>query len=185
MFSLPQILTTALQVLWLLLPAYTPNNFAVLLGGGKPLDLGRNFIDGKRILGDGKTVRGFVSGVAGGILTANVQFCLECYTGLKIYSSLPYSEFFVLTFLLSFGAMAGDSLGSFVKRRFGIERGGKFPVFDQLTFLFVSLLISSLYPAFWKLFDIAKIVIGILITPLLHVLTNCIAYKLNLKDVPW
>ncbi len=41
------------KTIWLLLPAYTPNNFAVLFGGGTPIDLGKKFIDGKRILGDG------------------------------------------------------------------------------------------------------------------------------------
>ena len=66
-----------LTTIWLLIPAYTPNNFAVLVGGGRPIDFGKNFIDGKRILGNGKTVRGFIGGLAGGILCANLQYALE------------------------------------------------------------------------------------------------------------
>ena len=30
---------------------------ARLFGGGKPIDMGKNFSDNKRILGDGKTIR--------------------------------------------------------------------------------------------------------------------------------
>ncbi|MCQ4153705.1 MAG: CDP-archaeol synthase, partial [Archaeoglobi archaeon] len=36
-----------LKVIWVLLPAYTPNNFAVILGGFKPMDFGRKFLDGR------------------------------------------------------------------------------------------------------------------------------------------
>ena len=48
-----------LQALWLILPAYVANASAVLVGGGTPVDSGKNWKDGKRILGDGKTWRGF------------------------------------------------------------------------------------------------------------------------------
>jgi len=51
------MLELILKTIWLLLPAYTPNNFAVIFGGGTPLDFGKKFIDGRRILGGGKTVK--------------------------------------------------------------------------------------------------------------------------------
>ena len=47
---------------WLMLPAYVPNNFAAIFGGGTPLDMGRVFQDGERALGDGKTFRGTFAG---------------------------------------------------------------------------------------------------------------------------
>ena len=174
-----------LTTIWLLIPAYTPNNFAVLVGGGRPIDFGKNFIDGKRILGNGKTVRGFIGGLAGGILCANLQYALEKLFNFKIYSILSYSEFFMLTFSLSLGAIAGDSIGSFIKRRLGVERGEKLPVIDQLTFLFVAIILASTQASFWKIFDYKIIIVGILITPVLHLLTNYIAFKLKLKEVPW
>jgi len=173
------------RTVWLLIPAYTPNNFAVLVGGGTPIDLGRNFVDGKRILGDGKTYRGFVGGIAGGVFAANLQYGIEKALGLRVYASLPYGEFFGLTLLLAFGAMLGDSLGSFIKRRFGYERGASFPIIDQLAFLFVALLVASFSSGFWKLFTYDVIVAAVVLTPLLHVSVNYIAYKLNLKEVPW
>ncbi len=111
--ALKLIITT----IWLLLPAYTPNNFAVLFGGGKPLDFGKTFFDGKRILGDGKTIRGFISGIAGGVAIANVQYVIEKALNFKIFSTLLYIDFLAFSFLLSFGAMSGDAFGSFLKRR--------------------------------------------------------------------
>ncbi len=179
------MLSLILKTIWLLIPAYTPNNFAVLFGGGKPMDFGKNFIDGRRILGDGKTIRGFFAGIAGGVFCANIQYLIEKLTKIPLYSSLSYNEFIVLVFLLALGAMTGDAIGSFIKRRIGIERGGVFPVVDQLMFLFIALLIASRYSPFWKVFDLQTVIIGILITPVLHILTNYIAYKLNLKEVPW
>ena len=50
-----------------MLPAYLPNPIAALVGGGTPIDLGRNFTDGKRVFGDGKTYRGLIIGIFAGI----------------------------------------------------------------------------------------------------------------------
>ncbi|WP_456327703.1 CDP-2,3-bis-(O-geranylgeranyl)-sn-glycerol synthase [Archaeoglobus sp.] len=179
------MLELIVKTVWLLLPAYTPNNFAVLFGGGKPLDFGKYFIDGKRILGDGKTIRGFVAGVFGGILTAHIQLAIEKLFNFSLYSSLDYSSFIQLIFLLSFGAMFGDSIGSFIKRRFGVERGKSFPILDQLTFLITAYLLASRCLAFYKLFTWDVILAGIVITPILHLAINVLAYKLKLKDVWW
>ncbi len=179
------MLDLLLKTIWLLLPAYTPNNFAVLVGGGKPIDFGKKFVDGRRILGDGKTWRGFVGGVVGGILTANIQYGVEKSLNIEIFSSLPFTEFLILSLLLSAGAMIGDCVGSFIKRRAGYERGARFLIGDQLTFLIVALLLSSLYPPFWKLYSPEIILVGVIITPLLHLGINYIAFKLKLKEVPW
>ncbi len=179
------VIFEVLKVIWLLLPAYTPNNFAVILGGIKPMDFGKNFIDGKRIFGDGKTFSGFLGGILGGILVANVQRLIENAIEFRYFSALGYRDFIILVTALSCGAMFGDLLGSFIKRRLNFERGRSFPVVDQLTFLLFSLAFASLTNAFWFLFTSLDILIGILITPVLHVLVNFLAFKLNLKEVPW
>ncbi len=174
-----------LKTIWLLLPAYTPNNFAVIFGGGKPIDFGKKFIDKKRIFGDGKTWRGFFGGVFGGLFVSHIQLLIEKFANLNLYSSLPYKSFLLLIFLLSFGAMIGDVFGSFIKRRFGIERGRSFPVLDQLMFLIIAYIMASRYHAFYKIFTWDVIITGILITPLLHLVVNILAYKLGLKSVWW
>jgi len=51
-----------IQALWLVLPAYIANASALLVGGGTPIDFGKKWKDGNRILGDGKTWRGLISG---------------------------------------------------------------------------------------------------------------------------
>ena len=171
--------------IWLLLPSYTPNNFAVVFGGGTPIDMGRKFRDGRRIFGDGKTVRGFFSGVLGGLLTGVIQYGVENVFGFSVFSTLPFFSFLLLCLLLSFGALTGDLFGSFVKRRAGFERGRSFPVLDQLGFLLFAFLFASIHPAFGTLYTPDVILTGIIITPVLHVVTNIIAYKLGLKEVPW
>jgi CDP-2,3-bis-(O-geranylgeranyl)-sn-glycerol synthase len=171
--------------IWLLLPSYTPNNFAVIFGGGTPIDMGKKFRDGRRILGDGKTFRGFLFGVLGGVFTGIIQYGVENIFGFSIFSTLPLPSFLILSSLLSFGALTGDIFGSFVKRRVGFERGRSFPVLDQLGFLVFAFLFASIHPAFGTLYTPDVILTGIIITPILHVVTNIIAYKLGLKEVPW
>ncbi|MDK2876859.1 MAG: CDP-2,3-bis-(O-geranylgeranyl)-sn-glycerol synthase [Archaeoglobaceae archaeon] len=180
-----EILMTLTKVIWLLLPAYTPNNFAVILGGLKPMDFGKNFFDGRRILGDGKTFSGFFGGILGGILTANVQRIMEITFGVRIFSSLPFNEFFYLALALAFGSMFGDSMGSFLKRRLGFERGSRLPLVDQITFLIFALAFASLTKAFWELFGTVEVILALIITPILHLGVNFIAYKMKLKNVPW
>ncbi|AGK60253.1 hypothetical protein Asulf_00219 [Archaeoglobus sulfaticallidus PM70-1] len=180
------IIALIIKTIWLLIPAYTPNNFAVVFGGGMPIDFRKKFIDGKRILGDGKTIRGFVFGVMGGILCGMIQYKIEPIFNLNLFSSLSIFDAFCLIFALSFGSLSGDVFGSFIKRRAGIERGGVFPVFDQLTFLAVSLLFAYLIsPHFSSLFTREVIVTGLIVTPVLHLIANIIAFKLGLKNVPW
>ncbi len=179
------MLRLILTTVWLLLPAYTPNNFAVIFGGGTPIDLGRKFIDGKRILGDGKTIRGFIFGVLGGLFVAHIQLVIERFANLSFFSSLEYHTFLVLSFSLSFGALFGDSFGSFIKRRFGVERGASFPLLDQLSFIVFALLFASRINDFWKLYSNEVIITGFILTPLLHLATNFIAYRLGIKKVPW
>lgn len=173
------------ETLWLLLPAYSPNNLAVITGGGKPIDFGKRFIDGRRILGDGKTIRGFAGGLAGGVLMGTIQYMIEVSFGFSVFSILSFISALKLFFLLSFGSLVGDMVGSFIKRRIGIERGERAPLLDQLDFLVFALILASLHESFWKLFSPEIIVVGIVITPLLHRITNYIAYLLKLKDVPW
>ena len=187
LFSITSLILKVLETLWLMLPSYTPNNFAVVFGGGTPIDLGKRFIDGKRILGDGKTFRGFAGGLFGGLAVANVEYFLEGLFGVHVFSSLPYPGFLRLAFSLALGSLAGDCLGSFIKRRFGVERGAKFPLLDQYDFLVLSFLFAWLFSRreFERLYTPEVIVLAVVLTPVLHRLANVIAYRLGLKDVPW
>jgi CDP-2,3-bis-(O-geranylgeranyl)-sn-glycerol synthase len=60
-------------VLWIMMPAYLSNTFAVISGGRFPIDQGKIHSDGNRILGDGKTWSGLIGGTTGGILIGYLQ----------------------------------------------------------------------------------------------------------------
>ena len=160
-----------LELIILIIPAYVANASPVLLGGGPPIDFGSYFIDGKRILGDGKTWRGFFGGVAAGTLAG------------VLLSTLSPLLTFEISFLLSVGALVGDSCGSFIKRRMGTERGKQSLLLDQLTFLFFALAFA--FPFISIPIGIYGFVFLMLITYVLHLLSNVFAHRMGWKKVPW
>ncbi|MCU4973028.1 CDP-2,3-bis-(O-geranylgeranyl)-sn-glycerol synthase [Halobacteria archaeon AArc-m2/3/4] len=179
------VLETVVLAFWVMLPAYVPNNAAVLAGGGRPIDGGRTW-NGKRVLGDGKTWRGTAVGTAVGAALALGLNAVAGDVGSALSVDLPTFPLAVVV-ALPFGAMLGDITASFLKRRTGRERGAAFPGVDQLDFVVVSLLLAFLVAPDWFLetFTLGVIAVIVIITPVLHVGTNMIAYQLGLKDEPW
>ncbi|MFP4189275.1 MAG: CDP-2,3-bis-(O-geranylgeranyl)-sn-glycerol synthase [Halobacteriales archaeon] len=176
-------LETVVVAFWLMLPAYIPNNAAVLFGGGPPVDMGREWGD-RRVLGDGKTWRGSASGVVAGFVLA--LLLNEAVARGYVPEFLPTFEV-VAAFGLAFGAILGDMGASFLKRRTGRERGAPFPGVDQLDFVVGAFAVTLPLAPDWFLanFTAGVLVVVLVITPVLHVSTNFIAYKLGLKDEPW
>ena len=170
---------------WAMLPAYIPNNAAVLAGGGAPIDGGRT-IDGRRLLGDGKTWRGTAVGTLAGFLLAQglnvVAPAVSVQTGVSV-PTFPVAA----AFGLAFGAMLGDISASFLKRRTGRQRGAAFPVVDQLDFVVGALACAALLDFGWFVGTFTLPVVGVVIvlTPILHVVTNGAAYVLGLKEEPY
>jgi CDP-2,3-bis-(O-geranylgeranyl)-sn-glycerol synthase len=166
-----------------MLPAYIPNSAAAALGGGRAIDGGLTWRDGKRLLGDGKTIRGFCGGVAVGCLAGWLQIIAQ---GSPVLASLPQMSPLPV-FLLATGALVGDMVKSFFKRRAGIERGGNWPFVDQYDFVagaFLFLFIGD--PAFaFSVLTLPVVITILIITPILHRVVNIIGYKLGVKDVPW
>ncbi|MEW6070308.1 MAG: CDP-2,3-bis-(O-geranylgeranyl)-sn-glycerol synthase [Candidatus Thermoplasmatota archaeon] len=182
-----------LQSFWLMLPCYVSNSSAVLVGGGKPVDFGRNFFDNKRIFGDGKTWLGLIGGIVIGMGVGSAQIISLSIAKIYNYHSdfIPEfgsnSNFIVVLFCLCFGAMFGDLLKSFVKRRLGIERGKKLIILDQLDFVLGAWLFLTIFARNWffSYFHLPHIIFILLVTPLLHRVVNIIGYKLGKKKVPW
>jgi len=169
--------TIALEVfnaLYYIFPAYCANGAPVLFGGGRSIDGGRKFRDGNPVFGSHKTVRGFVSGLVIGTFVGWVQ---ETY-GLSV--GLPQGST-VLGFTLSLGALLGDLLGSFIKRRMNLEPGEHLPLSDQLDFVLVALLFSlPVQPP-----NPTYAVIIVVLTAPIHYMVNVMAYLLKLKKTPW
>ena len=171
--------------LWAMLPAYVPNNVAVLTGGGRPIDGGRTW-GGRRVLGDGKTWRGTAAGTLAGVALALALNAVADAAGTALGVTPP--TFPVIAALgLSLGAMCGDIGASFLKRRTGRERGAPFPGLDQLDFVIGALALATLLDFGWvtDTVTLPVLVVVLVATPLLHVLTNAIAYALGVKDKPW
>jgi CDP-2,3-bis-(O-geranylgeranyl)-sn-glycerol synthase len=178
------VVETVVVAIWVMLPAYLPNNVAVVAGGGRPIDNGRTLDDGKRILGDGKTWRGTAVGTAAGVVAALALNQLHPFvSGAVAADPFPIAA----AVSLSFGAMLGDILASFLKRRTGRQRGASFPGLDQLDFVVVSLVLTAITATGWFLetFTLPVIAAVFVLTPLLHVSTNVLAYVFGLKDEPW
>ena len=153
-----------LETIYIYLPAYIANATPVLLGGGPPLDGGRTWVDDQPLFGDHKTIRGTFSGIIVGIALGILQ--MQPLRGV----------------LLSVGAIGGDIVISFIKRRIKLKPGAMFPIADQMGFIvFAVLLVSLVQPSpTWER------AVAILVATLpIHYLTNVIAWALKLKRNPW
>ncbi|WP_286856664.1 CDP-2,3-bis-(O-geranylgeranyl)-sn-glycerol synthase [Methanosaeta sp. UBA356] len=170
---------------WLMLPAYVPNNFAAIFGGGTPLDMGRVFQDGERTLGDGKTFRGTIAGTVCGVLMGLVQNQIAPFLGLPVFGT-GFEQLLILL-ALSLGAMLGDIVAAFFKRRLRMKRGAPLVLIDQIDFVIgawlLTMLIAPLW--FWHNFTPLIMIIVLIITPILHRITNIIGYKIGAKREPW
>lgn len=145
------ILSLSLMVLWLYLPGFLANTFAMMWGkwlpktgyGPWPIDGGRRMKDGNRILGDGKTWNGLIGGslTSGLLCVVIVSLMGDVPTSTDIESSVfahPLTGYegtwfdigsvgmsaFILGSFLGFSCLIGDSTGSFIKRRRGLKREG-------------------------------------------------------------
>ncbi len=160
-------------------PAYISNAGMVLVGGGNPIDGGRNWRDGRRIFGDHKTWSGLIKGplyigipisIAVAILFLIFWPSIADYQrgsakeGLYvIYEDVSYYQYYFIggafpagfislilrIILCAYGAAIGDLIGSFLKRRFNLESGAPAPIIDQLDFALFAILFTSIPALFW------------------------------------
>jgi len=149
-------------------PSYVANAAPLVLGGRRPLDGGRNFLDGRPIFGSHKTLRGLLAGIIAGSLVG-------------LGESLVDPRLALAGFAISLGAVSGDLLGAFVKRRLSVKPGGPLPILDQLDFVLGGLLLS--FP--FLPMSLVSVLIVVLVTPPIHLGTNLGAYPLGIKKTYW
>tara|TARA_Y100001970_G_scaffold69313_1_gene88410 strand:- start:19171 stop:19848 length:678 start_codon:yes stop_codon:yes gene_type:complete len=212
------LLLNIITVLMLYGPAYLANTGAMLFGKWLPdkfgfpnhkIDSGRNYSDGNRLLGDGKSWEGMFGGALfSGLL---MVFANILWDGRYTPDSRPFidpllgassndwywiygenSAAFILGFSLGLACMIGDTAGSFVKRRQGHKREGdessKAPLLDTMPFaLFIFLAALLLFNDEIIMHnDLHSAIIALLIlTPIIHRTFNILGYKLGLKSVPY
>jgi len=177
------IIGAVISAFWIMLPAYIPNSAAAVIKGKLPMDLGKTMADGRRLIGDGKTFRGFFGGTLCGIVLGCIQIWAYHQYHLDF---LPQHTLLSVT-LLSTGSMAGDVAASFLKRRRGLPRGEAWPFIDQYDFLIGAFILLIVFDWSWvhETITVLTFIVIIIMTPLLHRAINMIGYKLGFKDVPW
>lgn len=176
------LLAVLIRSVLFILPSYFANSIPVVLGGGPAIDGKHKLSDGNRIFGDGKTVRGFFSGIAAGILVGALEGILLSGTQWDIYGN-GAATYVLAGFLLGAGTMTGDLAGSFIKRRQGVAQGKPSWIMDQLMFLFFAFLFS--YPLASKLLSLESVLFLAVLTYFVHVGANVLANRWGLKKVPW
>ena len=186
-------LEVLIRVLWVLTPVYAANALATIpRGRGPPMDFGRNWFDGRRILGSSKTWSGFLFGTFAAvpiallqawlILIAPPNLQLVPHYGPTVLAAVP------VAFLLTGGALTGDAVGSFIKRRLRFESGRRVIGLDQLPFVLVPIGLGLwLYPSIFvpTFFSLEALLWVLLLTVGLHTLFNWIGFKIGTKKVPW
>lgn len=177
------------------LPAYFTNMVAslskkigFLKALGIPIDFGRKF-KGKEILGSHKTWRGAISGIIVGTLIAFAQSYLYRISFIQEISLFDYenSNIFLFGFLISSGAVFGDILFAFLKRRRNINPGEPWIPFDQINYVIGAFLFLTPFTNF--LFDdgfgLDVWLVVLILTFFLHILANHSGYWMGLQKNRW
>jgi CDP-2,3-bis-(O-geranylgeranyl)-sn-glycerol synthase len=183
-FMASWLLELMVKCFYFMLPAYAANMAPVLARKIRfldyPVDFGKK-INGKPILGGHKTFRGFFFGILLGVAVAYVQHRFSSAGLFAGISIVNYDKWLVLGLLLGSGALAGDAIKSFFKRRAGIEPGARFVPFDQIDFVVGALAFAMLS------FEISLEVffVTIILSFLLHIMTNHIAFYFKIRNEKW
>jgi len=171
-----EILIEIAAAIWFIFPAYCANAAPVIFGGGQAMDFGKIFFDGKPLLGSHKTFRGFLAGLIIGTLVGLLQTLLFEHVLFQYGSQFRYDVF--LGFTLSLGALTGDLIESFIKRRLDLSPGSSLPVADQIDFILGAFLFSiPVSPP-----SLLAALIILLITIPIHLITNLGAVLLKMKN---
>ncbi len=162
------------NAIFFVLPMMFANVTPLLFGGGVPMDFRKNWFDGRRILGNNKTIRGFVVGFLTGFL---IGLFTRWWFSTQFGIQIPITN----GLLQGMGAVTGDIVGSFIKRRLNIRSGGSLLVMDQIGFMVFGLAFARIDYAFpWAYWLIMIPLAGVV-----HFAANAVGYTLGWKDVWW
>lgn len=173
---------------WLFLPAGIANaaasqgkHFKFLDFLAIPVDGGLT-IGGQRLLGKNKTVRGFILGtLASAILGC---FMMQAYGWLDIAETFDFSWEYgdlrggLFGACIGFGALLGDSVESFFKRRIGVKPGEPWFPFDQLDYIIGSTVMSLILVQL----ELEIYIAYFLIFFPLHLIVKYVGFHLGLDD---
>lgn len=175
-----------IQTLYFLLPAYFANMAPVF---NKALfrnqrfytvDFGRN-LGGGKIFGSHKTYNGIIAGVVLAVLVSYIQFSLVSIGFFEGISIINYERWILIGVLFGFGAMIGDLVKSFFKRRVGVREGERWIPFDQLDFVVGGV---GFVWVFYSI-DVYIVISALILSFILHIAINHIGYFLKIRETRW
>ena len=166
---------------YLLLPAYIANMAPVLSRPwfkhfATPIDNNR-WWHGQPLFGNHKTWRGILTGIAGAVCITLIQSIVTPITQYANYQQL----WLPLGLAMGLGALGGDLLKSFFKRRRGFPPGARWIPWDQIDFIIGALILITPLVRITIINQIT-IIVGSFLG---HVLVNRIGFWLEIKDTPW
>jgi CDP-2,3-bis-(O-geranylgeranyl)-sn-glycerol synthase len=129
-----------------------------------------------RHLGSHKTVVGFALGVVMAVAVSYGQSWIAWGRSLT-----SHEHWILLGIAAGSGAMLGDSLKSWFKRRLGIVPGRRWIPFDQLDFVLGGLLALS----FWIRLSLSDIILILVISVAGDIAVNQLSYRLGVRDTSW
>lgn len=172
-----------IKTFYFMLPAYFANMAPVFCKNilkflAKPIDKGKK-LGGKPIFGENKTWRGLLVAVVFATIITFIQYLLKNSTTSIII--VDYSNWLILGFLLGLGAILGDLIKSFFKRRIGKKSGQPWIPFDQLDYTIGAILFVSIifFPG-WGI-----VITALILDFILHIIVNHISFWLHLRSEKW
>ncbi len=161
-----------LQLTLFMAPAYCANMAAPFArywtGWNPPIN--------EALFGGHKTVIGYLAGVLAAVLATAALRWID-----TPFSLINTDHWLALGLCFGFGAMGGDTLKSFFKRRAGLAPGASWMPFDQLDFAVGALLMTA-WSADLGVVDVLAI---LALTFIGHVAINRLAFHAGIKDDPW
>jgi CDP-2,3-bis-(O-geranylgeranyl)-sn-glycerol synthase len=183
-----------LKSIYFIVPAYFANMAPVLAQKiklfenlNKPIDSGIELSDKQPLFGKNKTYRGFAVAIIAGLIGAYLQMWLYNYSFFKSVSlgidySNPLNPLF-LGILLGVGALVGDLVKSFFKRRIAIKSGKSFVPWDQIDFVLGSYLFVM--PIYYSYINWLLILSSLIMSFFFHIIVNHAAFYLGIRKEKW
>lgn len=176
---------------WVFLPAGAANVAPIFVAKmplfkrfSAPIDGGIMY-KGQRLLGANKTWRGMVAGIILAIaVLALQQASVATMPWLQsvVSDTVDYGQISVLIVgtLFAIGALGGDAIESFFKRRIGIQSGQSWIPFDQVDYIIG----GALAVAPFILLSVWQYIWLLVVWTLIHLVSAYIGWLTGLKDKP-
>jgi CDP-2,3-bis-(O-geranylgeranyl)-sn-glycerol synthase len=131
----------------------------------------------KEFFGGNKTWRGFIGGIFIGTLFYILFYFISTKTN-AVGEASNLSSAIAIGFLLSFGALLGDLIKSYFKRRAGIKMGGSWIPWDQIDYVVGAIVVT--YPIYH--YTLGQMILMLIIGGTMSALAHRYAYFIKIID---